>query len=318
MSQSEASAGVATEELLPAENSAEFWQTFNTRLQYIKTSIANLELSGDSTKIIDEIKAQKKLALGLQKYAEQSSTELPPYDIKRSQESSDGILREIKTLEDKYAPKKKFAFSKAAKASSLSAPGPTSSSAASATGSASSTDGQAKPTIALPPGSHVISDQVDNLIELSVSPTVELEIACQLLIRNNTNTTIHLPWFCGSVRLENNRDCRVFLGPCATSVYLEGQMNCTIFAACHQLRIHNSHGCRLYVRCASHPIIEDCSDMGFAPYALQYEQWEADMSKAGLSQAGCWDNVVDFRWHKTEASPNWFVIPESERIEKSL
>jgi hypothetical protein len=58
--------------------------------------------------------------------------------------------------------------------------------------------------------------------------------------------------------------------------------------------------------------------MGFAPYALQYEQWEADMSKAGLSQAGCWDNVVDFRWHKTEASPNWFVIPESERIEKSL
>lgn len=241
--------------------------------------------------------------------AEQASPELPPYDIKRSQEAIENLLKDIKALEDKYAPKKKFAFSKAAKASTAVAPV-----AAPSVDAPASAPSSAKVEIPLPPGSHVISDQRDTSVIIPISPTVDLGIACQLLIRNNSNTTIHLPWYCGSVRLEENRNCQVILGPCATSVYLEGQHNCTIFAASHQLRIHNSHGSKLYVRCASHPIIEDCSDMGFAPYSLQYTGINEDIERAGLIEAKCWDNVVDFRWHKTEASPNWHVIPEEARI----
>lgn len=248
--------------------------------------------------------------------AEQSSSELVPYDVKRSQETYDTLLKDIKALEEKHAPKKKFAFSKAAKASVQTAATAPSASSSSGSGVAPSTPtiAAAKAAIPLPPGSHVIADNVDQTIALPHSPARDLDVACQLLIRRNTNTTIHLPWYCGSVRLEENRDCRIVLGPCATSVYLEGLHNCTVFIASHQLRIHNSHGCRLYVRCASHPIIEDCSDMGFAPYSLRYVAVDADADQAGLTQAKCWDNVVDFRWHKTEASPNWFVIPESERL----
>lgn len=251
--------------------------------------------------------------------AEQSSSELAPYDIKRSQEMYDTLLKDIKALEEKHAPKKKFAFSKAAKASAqAAAPIPAATPAAGSETPPSSSAASTKAVIPLPPGSHVIADNVDQTIVLPCSPTKDLDIACQLLIRRNTNTTIHLPWYCGSVRLEDNRDCRIVLGPCATSVYLEGQHNCTIFIASHQLRIHNSHGCRLYVRCASHPIIEDCSDMGFAPYNLLYANVDADADKAGLAQAQSWDNVVDFRWHKAEASPNWFVISESERLHVDL
>jgi hypothetical protein len=29
--------------------------------------------------------------------------------------------------------------------------------------------------------------------------------------------------------------------------------------------------------------------------------------------ATCWDNVKDFRWHKSTHSPNWRVMPEEER-----
>jgi hypothetical protein len=31
-------------------------------------------------------------------------------------------------------------------------------------------------------------------------------------------------------------------------------------------------------------------------------------------EAKCWDNVVDFRWHRTTPSPHWAVIPLKQRI----
>jgi hypothetical protein len=35
---------------------------------------------------------------------------------------------------------------------------------------------------------------------------------------------------------------------------------------------------------------------------------------ANLNGAENWNNVVDFRWHRTTASPNWSVIPPEERV----
>ena len=36
---------------------------------------------------------------------------------------------------------------------------------------------------------------------------------------------------------------------------------------------------------------------------------------AKLDQARCWDNVVDFRWHRTTKSPNWHILAEKDRID---
>lgn len=80
----------------------------------------------------------------------------------------------------------------------------------------------------------------------------------------------------GSVRIANTSNCTIYLGPCCTSVYLENCTGCTIFIACHQLRIHETNDCRLYVRVNSHPIIEDCSNLGFAPYSFSYSDIETD------------------------------------------
>lgn len=49
-----------------------------------------------------------------------------------------------------------------------------------------------------------------------------------------------------------------------------------MFLACHQLRIHKSHNCQLYVRVNSHPIIEDCTGFGFAPYNIVYDSIDND------------------------------------------
>jgi Tubulin binding cofactor C len=82
---------------------------------------------------------------------------------------------------------------------------------------------------------------------------------------------IHSPTIHGSVRLEKMTKCRIFLGPCCTSVYIEECSEVEVFLACHQLRIHKSHNCQLYVRVNSHPIIEDCTGFGFAPYNIVYD-----------------------------------------------
>lgn len=122
------------------------------------------------------------------------------------------------------------------------------------------------------------------------------------------------PWVSGSVRIEDVKDCQIVLGPSQTSVYLENVINCTLWIACHQLRIHNSQSCQLYVRVNSHPIIEDCQSMGFGPYLLQYATIEEDLKTTKLEHANCWDNVVDFRWHKQTHSPHWQIIEEEKRI----
>lgn len=144
----------------------------------------------------------------------------------------------------------------------------------------------------------------------------------------------------GSVRIENCTGCYLFLGPCSTSCYMESVTGSIVCCSSHQLRIHNTHDCVLYVRTNSHPIIEDCSFLGFAQYELlQYTRPREscdpvavavavgvgvgggtdntvslveDVTTAGLAGANCWDNVVDFKWHKDTASPNFYIMSHSK------
>ena len=70
----------------------------------------------------------------------------------------------------------------------------------------------------------------------------------QILFRRCKQCAYIIPTAIGSVRLESCEDCFIHLGPCMTSVYLEDCRSCTIFIASHQLRIHNTYDCDLYVR----------------------------------------------------------------------
>ena len=96
------------------------------------------------------------------------------------------------------------------------------------------------------------------------------------LYRNLPYHTVLSPTIHGSVRLEKMVKCRIFLGPCCTSVYIEECSEIEVFLACHQLRIHKSHNCKLFVRANSHPIIEDCTGFGFAPYNITYDSINDD------------------------------------------
>ena len=67
-------------------------------------------------------------------------------------------------------------------------------------------------------------------------------------------------------------------------------------------------------------IVEDCQSVGFAPYNLSYPKLNEDFSNSGLNQnVNNWNKIDDFNWlSKEKPSPNWHVLPESQRKENWL
>lgn len=216
-------------------------------------------------------------------------------------------------MEQQLQPKKRFAFSSRAKAAAPS------SSATPEVVEAKEERKDAPP----PPGSFVISG-VSNETLLYTEQQVrgmlggvgDGDRAIGLYIQNTHHCSITLPMLLGSVRIEGVSHCSLYLGPVRSAVYVEQAAHCQLHLACHQLRIHNCSDDQLYVHVRSHPIIEDCSGMGFAPYSLRYRGLSEQMAAAALGPAdgaNHWDKVVDFRWHKSTPSPNWAVLQEAER-----
>ncbi|KAK7960310.1 Tubulin-specific chaperone C [Apiospora saccharicola] len=115
--------------------------------------------------------------------------------------------------------------------------------------------------------------------------------------------------FAGLV-LKNIRGSLLVCGTVAGPVHITGVKNSTVVVAARQVRIHECENVDLYLHCGSHPIIEDCSGMRFAPIPATYYTGNAE----AIGSENQWDRVDDFKWLKAESSPNWRVLPEEARI----
>ncbi|KAI1771020.1 TBCC-domain-containing protein [Hypoxylon cercidicola] len=113
--------------------------------------------------------------------------------------------------------------------------------------------------------------------------------------------------FAGLV-LKNIKQSLVVVGHVAGPVHMTGLENSTVVVAARQVRIHECKNVDVYLHCASHPIIEDCSGMRFAPLPELYA------SESEAEGENKWDQVDDFKWLKNEQSPNWSILPEEQRI----
>jgi tubulin-specific chaperone C len=126
--------------------------------------------------------------------------------------------------------------------------------------------------------------------------------------------TVFLPAPIAALFIRNVKRCRVYAGPVGGAAFVEGSEGCAFHLAARQARIHHASATDFYLRTASSPIIEHSAGVRFAPYAFSYEGCEADLAAAGLSErTGIWADVQDFGWLRAAASPNWSVLPETER-----
>ncbi|KAM1818630.1 hypothetical protein ACFX11_000406 [Malus domestica] len=103
--------------------------------------------------------------------------------------------------------------------------------------------------------------------------------------------------------------------PVIGSVSVDGVERCVFVMASHQIRIHNAKTSDFYLRVKSRPIIKDSCGVRFAPYYLTYKGIEKELREASLDEeTEKWSNVDDFLWLRAIQSPNWFVLPENERL----
>lgn len=64
--------------------------------------------------------------------------------------------------------------------------------------------------------------------------------------------------------------CLIVAGRVSGPIHINNVSNSTLVVVAHQVRIHNCNNVNIYLHCTSHPIIEDCSGMRFAPLPSCY------------------------------------------------
>lgn len=88
--------------------------------------------------------------------------------------------------------------------------------------------------------------------------------------------------------------------------------NSVIVLASRQYRMHDSSNCDIYLLSSSRPIIENCSDIRFAPLPESY------MLESHQGVNNQWSNVDDFKWLQSEQSPNWSIMAPGKRIDDKV
>ena len=115
-----------------------------------------------------------------------------------------------------------------------------------------------------------------------------------------------------SLTLKNIKESLIVCGHVNGAAHLTNVSNSVIVVASQQFRMHESRNCDVYLLCASRPIIEDCSGIRFAPLPEVYmmeKDWEIGSQ---------WQEVQDFKWLKSEPSPNWSVLYVEQRVREDV
>lgn len=137
-----------------------------------------------------------------------------------------------------------------------------------------------------------LTDLRDCIVDMSV-PTAEGSPFPGLALKNISNSLIIAGRVTGPVHITNVSDSILVM-------------------TAHQVRIHDCSNVDLYLHCSSHPIIEDCKGMRFAPLPEHY------MTEVEKTTENQWNQVDDFKWLKAGHSPNWNILSDSQRVDEKI
>jgi len=112
--------------------------------------------------------------------------------------------------------------------------------------------------------------------------------------------------------LKNISSSLIICGHVSGAAHLTNIRDSVVVVASRQYRMHESKNCDVYLLTTSRPIIEDCSAVRFAPLPDLYLR---DEDAEVRSQ---WSEVDDFKWLRSEPSPNWSVMEAEQRVRKDI
>ncbi|XP_021762746.1 tubulin-folding cofactor C-like [Chenopodium quinoa] len=281
------------------ESTDTFLARFSDLQQSIVSEIDKIEQAPESFAKgdLDNVSA---LINDLEKLLAENTYHLPSYDVRASLKTISDLRESLDKVAVKLVPKKKFSFkTKAAKQNQ-------------------------KAIVEEQPEVVVSGDKSCIVFDTPGFKNREREVLVENLkgkdmgeftLSDLGSCEVRLIGRSRAVFIHRVRNCKVYAGPALGSVLIDDVEGCVFVLASHQIRIHNARKCDFYLRVRSHPIIEDSSEVRFAPYCLQYDGIEEDLRESRLDEeTGSWANVDDFKWLRAVQSPNWSVLPEHERI----
>lgn len=114
--------------------------------------------------------------------------------------------------------------------------------------------------------------------------------------------------------------------------HVTGVERSVMVVSCRQFRMHNCSNVDVYLSCSSNPIIEDCSNIRFGRIPKAYvsdfsDSFHTTLLTTRFSQAlrhdrpdheDRWSQVEDFKWIKTEPSPNWSLLDPNDAVPEEV
>jgi hypothetical protein len=248
-----------------------------------------------------------KIVVKLQKLQElvtDAGLFLPPYDVKKSQNTLSSLHTQFQETQQEVKPKKKFGFK-------------------------SSKHKNVKPTVAAPDisslsvvdsssgYSNTNSCSVSNLTDQTVILTREQVEARDVSLDNLTNCRVEIKGPPSTLHMSTLANCTILCGPVATSVFVDICSSSTLGISCQQMRIHRTTSTDIYLHTTAKAILEDSTEVRVAPYSWSYQGIDQDFVSTCLDrELNNWDKIGDFNWLALDKpSPNWSVLPEESRVE---
>lgn len=115
-------------------------------------------------------------------------------------------------------------------------------------------------------------------------------------------------------QIDNVKNSRIFIGACASSIFIRNCVNCTFYTACRQLRLREVTQSQFYIYSMAEVHIEYSNTLKFGPYNGGYPEHARHLQNANLpdyQKNNLWYDIFDHN-DPAKTHSNWSLIPEAE------
>ncbi|KAL8249622.1 hypothetical protein R6Q59_006490 [Mikania micrantha] len=288
------------------ESTKSFLSLFTNSKQAIESSFTQIQhnLDANPNPTLD-LKLQLEKISQLEKLVAENSYFLPPYEVQSSLKTIDNLKQAFDSVSSKVIPRKKFSFKNKTARKPESA------------------NIVAKETIENEQPCYKVEDSPGFRGKENERLTNEFKGSemGEFVLSDLTGCEVRLKGCTRALFINRLQNCKIYAGPVLGSILIEQVEGCLFVVASHQIRIHDAKESDFYLRRRSRPIIEQSFGVRFAPYCLCYDGIESDLKESNLDldddddDVRSWENVDDFQWLRAVQSPNWSILPESQRID---
>lgn len=107
-------------------------------------------------------------------------------------------------------------------------------------------------------------------------------------------STVIVMDYCEQVQIDQLKNCKVFIGACASSIFIRNCENCTFYTCCRQLRLRDVNNSSFYIYSMAEVHIEFSSNVRFGPFNGGYPEHERHLRSANLdTSSNLWYDVFD-------------------------